>query len=153
MHRDPCTVTPEITYVIAKGVKMAKGKYPLMNLDFSNHALVKHLIPSDYCERLFENIPLYQKRNLWHLRPFHGHHFQIPITEGVDNLSEEYKEFRPFIIQAFKHCLDSPRPDNEFWIVPELGLKSSYDLRCFLSIWQDAIVLSNDIETIWEDFI
>jgi len=153
MHRDTCTETPEKTYAIAEGVKMATGKYPLMNLDFSHHALVKHLMPSDYCERLFANIPLFQQSNLWHLRPFNGHHCQIPITDGAGNFSEEYEEFRPFIIQAFKHWLDGPRPDNEFWIVPELGPKSSYGLSCFPNIWQDAIVLSKDIKTIWEELI
>ncbi len=150
-HRDTCTETPEKTYAIVEGVKQATGKYPRINFDFSHPAIVKHLEPKDYADRLFENIPLFQESTLWHMRPFNGHHCQIPITNGKGGLSPEYREIQPFIRQAFDHWLSGSRPNNALWVVPELGPFPGYGLSCFPTVWEDAIVLGRDIQRIWRE--
>ncbi|WOO40752.1 hypothetical protein [Rubellicoccus peritrichatus] len=151
VHRDTCTETPEKTYAIAEGYKKAKGVYPRINYDFSHPAIVKHLGANNYIERLFENIPSFQQSTLWHMRPFNGHHCQIPITDGNGNFSPEYEDIRPFIRQAFIYWLSGPRPNNELWVVPELGPKGGYGLSCFPNIWDDAVVLGKDIQKIWNE--
>jgi hypothetical protein len=152
MHRDTCTETPEKTYAIAEGYKKAKGNYPKINFDFSHPAALKHLDASNYIERLFENVPIFQQSTLWHMRPFNGHHCQVPITDGWGIFTPEYDELRPFIRQGFDHWLSGPRPNNELWVMPELGpSKSGYGLSCFPDSWQDAIVLGNDLRTIWHE--
>ncbi len=153
MHRDTCTETPEKTYAIAEGVKAATGKYPRVNFDFSHPASLKHLDASNYIERLFENIPLFQQSTLWHMRPFNGHHCQVPVTDGKGNFSPEYEEMRPFIKQALTYWLAGPRPNNELWIMPELGPKFGYGLSCFPDSWQDTIILGNDIKEIWGELV
>ncbi len=153
MHRDTCTETPEKTYAIAEGFKKIKGYYPKINFDFSHPASVKHLDASNYIERLFENIPLFQQSTLWHMRPFNGHHCQVPVTNGQGEFSPEYEDMRPFIRQAFDYWLAGERPNNELWVCPELGPKFGYGISCFPDSWQDAIVLGNDIKKIWSEAI
>lgn len=151
MHRDTCTETPEKTYAIAEGVKKATGKYPRVNFDFSHPAIVKHLHLGNYAERLFENVKLFQASTLWHMRPFNGHHCQIPITDGRGNLSPEYRDIQPFIRTALDHWLAGPRPGGTLWVMPELGPFPGYGLSCFPNVWEDAIVLGNDIRKIWQE--
>jgi len=151
MHRDTCTETPEKTYAIAEGYKAAVGEYPRINFDFSHPASVKHLGPHNYIDRLFENVPLFQQSTLWHMRPFNGHHCQVPVTDGQGNFSPEYEDMRPFIRQAFDHWLAGPRPRGELWVCPELGPKPGYGISCFPDSWQDAIVLGNDLRVIWQE--
>ncbi|WP_269541208.1 hypothetical protein [Cerasicoccus fimbriatus] len=151
MHRDTCTETPEKAYAIAEGYKAIKGVYPKINFDFSHPASVKHLGPHNYIERLFENVPLFQQSTLWHMRPFNGHHCQVPVTDGQGNFSPEYEDMRPFIKQAFAHWLAGPQPRGELWVCPELGPKIGYGLSCFPDSWEDSIVLGNDIRKIWNE--
>lgn len=153
VHRDTCTETPEKAYAIAEGVKKATGRYPLMNFDFSHPAILKHLDASNYAERLFENIPLFQQSRLWHMRPFNGHHCQVPVTDGRGNFSPEYEDMRPFIRTALSHWLDGPRPGNALWVMPELGPKGGYGISCFPNSWEDAIVLGHDIRKIWNELV
>jgi len=153
MHRDTCTETPEKTYAIAEGVRKTTGKYPRINFDFSHPASVKHLNATNYIERLFVNVPLFQQSTLWHMRPFNGHHCQVPVTDGQGNFSPEYEEMRPFIRRGLQHWLAGPRPRNELWVCPELGPKPGYGLSCFPDSWQDAIVLGNDIRKIWCELV
>ena len=153
MHRDTCTETPEKTYLIAEGYKQRVGTYPRINFDYSHPSCLKHLHSGNYIERLFENVPLFQQSTLWHMRPFNGHHCQIPVTDGTGQFSPEYLEMQPFIRQAFEYWLAGPRPNNELWVCPELGPKSGYGLSCFPDSWQDAIVLGGDLRKIWEEAI
>lgn len=151
VHRDTCTETPEKTYAIAEGVKAKTGKYPRVNFDFSHPASVKHLGPSNYVERLFENIPLFQAARLWHMRPFNGHHCQVPVTDGTSAHSPEYIELRPFIRKAFDLWLAGPRPGNEFWACPEVGPKIGYGLSCFPDSWHEAQELGKDLRILWSE--
>jgi hypothetical protein len=151
MHRDTCTETPEKTYAITEAVKKATGTYPRINFDFSHPGSLKHLDTSNYVERLFENVPLFQQSTLWHMRPFNGHHCQVPVTDGRSNFSPEYEEMRPFIRQGLQYWLAGPCPGDEFWVCPELGPKFGYGLSCFPDSWQDAIILGNDIKAMWQE--
>lgn len=151
VHRDTCTETPEKTAAIIEGYKEVTGKTPLINFDYSHPSIVKHLGPQNYAERLFDDIDTFQQCNLWHMRPFNGHHCQIAVTDGNGNLTPEYEDMRPFIRQAYKHWLNGPRPTNELWVVPELGPKGGYGLSSFPSIWEDAIVLGKDMKALWDE--
>lgn len=151
VHRDTCTETPEKTMAIAEGVKAKTGKYPRVNYDYSHPASVKHLGPHNYAERLFDNIPLFQASTLWHMRPFNGHHCQVPVTDGTEKFSPEYEELRPFIRQAIEHWLAGPRPGNAFWICPEIGPKIGYGLSCFPDSWHEAQELGKDLRVLWNE--
>jgi len=153
VHRDTCTETPEKTKAILDGFKAATGAYPLVNYDFSHPAVVKHLVPSNTIERLFDDqtVEVFQLANLWHIRPFNGHHCQIPITDGKDGFSPEYEDCRPFIREAIRHWLAGPRPGNELWVVPEQGCTVGYQLSTFPPVWHEAVALGKDLQKIWAE--
>ncbi len=153
VHRDTCTETPEKTAAIIAGCRERTGVEPRVNFDFSHPAIIKHLEPGDFADRLFENVPLFQRSTLWHMRPFNGSHCQVPVTDGNGIFSQEYQDVRPFIAQAFRHWLAGSRPNHELWVVPEVGPKSGYGLSCFPESWPEAIALGNDLRTIWNEEI
>lgn len=155
VHRDTCTETPEKTRAIIDGFRAATGENPRVNFDFSHPAIVKHLVPDNYIERLFDEatIPVFQQASLWHIRPFNGHHCQIPITDGRGNFSSEYEDCRPFIRQAIAYWLAGPRPNDELWIVPEQGTTIGYNLSCFPNIWEDTVALGRDIQSMWTEAV
>lgn len=153
MHRDTCTETPEKAYAIAEYVKKKTGSYPKINFDFSHPASLKHLNASNYISRLLDQTAreIFPHSTLWHMRPFNGHHCQVPVTDGNGNFSPEYEDMRPFIRECFDLWLSGPRPNNELWVCPEMGPKYGYGLSCFPDSWQDTIVLGNDIKSIWNE--
>ena len=55
VHRDTCTETPEKTYEIAERYHRATGRMIRFNFDFSHVAVVKHLNPGNYVERLLDH--------------------------------------------------------------------------------------------------
>ncbi len=148
-HRNTCTETPEKTTAIIEGVRKATGRQPLINFDFSHPAIVKHLAPDEFATRLFDDIPPFQQSRLWHVRPFNGSHCQVPVTDGRGGFSSAYRDVQPFIRTGLRHWLAGPRPGNELWVVPELGPVGEYGLDCFPNVWEDAIVLGDDIRHLW----
>lgn len=155
VHRDTCTETPEKTLAIMEGYKAITGEYPLMNFDFSHPAVIKHIVAEDYIRRLLsdEVRPVFQQSKLWHMRPFTAQHCQVPITDGKGGLSPEYEACRPFVREGLKLWLQGPRPGNELWVVPEIGTTHEYKLSCFPNIWDDTVVLANDIESMWNELL
>lgn len=155
MHRDTCTETPEKTYAIIDGYKNATGKDLKVNFDFSHPAIVKHLLPSDYAKRLILRPDLFQKSRLWHMRPFNGHHCQIPITNRDGSFSPEYEHMRPFIRECLSIWLDTATQEDTLWVVPELGPADQlgYGLSCFPPIDEEMFVLAGDIKKIWNEVL
>lgn len=153
VHRDTCTETPEKMSAIIAGYQAATGVYPLLNFDFSHPAVVKHILAKDYIPRLLtaEAIPRFQESRLWHIRPFSAQHCQVPITDGRGNFSPEYEACRPFVREALKTWLKGPRPNNELWVVPEIGTTHEYKLSCFPNIWEDTVALGQDVQKIWAE--
>ena len=74
VHRDTCTETPEKTYTLADGYFKATGKLLPITWDFSHIAVLKHLTPQNYAERLLVRPDLIQRSVQFHFRPFNGHH-------------------------------------------------------------------------------
>ncbi len=86
-HRGTCTETPEKTYALADAYFEATGERLRLSCDFSHFAVVKHLLPENFSRRLLVRPELIQKAQQFHLRPFNGHHAQLPITDGAGNLT------------------------------------------------------------------
>ncbi len=152
VHRDTATETPEKAIALAQAYLRRTGKPIRMNFDFSHPAVVKHLHAGNYSQRLFDLPDLFGQSRLWHIRPFNGHHCQIPISDGSGAYSPEYLALRPFIRDAFQRWLAANPDDREFWVVPEMGpLSSGYGLSCFPNIWLDTILLGRDLRSIWAE--
>jgi hypothetical protein len=151
IHRDTCTETPEKTYALADGYRKATGKYLPMTLDYSHISVVKHLHPGNYAEKLLVQPKLIQRAQLVHLRPFNGHHCQIPVTDGKGNLTPEIKDWLPFAEALFRVWRQGKQAGRELYVCPEMGPNAGgYNLHSLPNSWEEAIVLKGLIEKAWK---
>lgn len=153
VHRDTCTETPEKAYALADAYFKKTKKKLRMNFDHSHPAIIKHLAPSAYWERLGVRLDLLTMGEFIHFRPFNGHHCQIPITNGKGKLSPEFQQWLPFCDKVIETWMKAAKPGMELMVVPELGPKGGYGLSCFPDIWKDLLILTKEIRKIWNRHI
>jgi hypothetical protein len=150
-HRGTCTETPEKMYALADGYQEATCELLRISWDFSHFAVVKHLVPENFVERLLVRPELVQNAQQVHFRPFNGHHAQVPITDGRGELTHEVRHWLPFA-EALLRCWLTGNRDSgrEIFICPELGpIDGGYALSTFPNSWEDAKVLRAEIERLW----
>jgi hypothetical protein len=150
-HRGTCTETPEKTYAIADAYQRVTGELLPLTWDFSHFAVVKHLVPDNYAEKLLLRPDLIQHAQQFHFRPFNGHHCQVPVTNGQGNLTAECKDWLPFAEIVLRCWLEANhKSDREILICPEMGpLEGGYKLSTFPNSWEDAKVIRGEIEKLW----
>lgn len=150
-HRGTCTETPEKTYALADGYFEATGELLPISWDFSHFAVVKHLAPDNFEQRLLVRPDLVQNAQQFHFRPFNGHHMQLPITDARGELTQEVREWLPFAESVLRCWLDgNPGTDREIFVCPELGpAEGGYALSSFPNSWDDAKVLRLEIDRLW----
>ena len=150
-HRGTCTETPEKHYALADAYHAATGQLLPISWDFSHFAVVKHLVPSNFVERLLIRPDLIQRAQQFHFRPFNGHHAQVPITNAKGDLTQEVHDWLPFAEALLTCWLDGNRnTTREIFICPELGpVEGGYALSTFPNSWEDAKVLRVVIENLW----
>ena len=150
VHRDTATETPEKSFAIIDGYRSETGEDLPVCWDHSHFAVVKHLNPKNYVERLIVRKNLIQHSSQFHLRPFNGHHCQVPVTDGNGGLSEEFRNWLPYVEAMFDCWLAGSRPGNALWVVPELGPKASgYGLSCFPDVFGDLKVCRREVLEAW----
>jgi hypothetical protein len=151
-HRGTCTETPEKLYALADAYADATGTLLPISWDFSHFTVVKHLVPANFAERLLVRPDLIQQAQQFHLRPFNGHHAQLPITDGRGNLTREVHDWLPFAEAVLRCCLEGNRDSGRLlFVCPELGpVEGGYALSSFPNVWEDAQVLRREIEKLWQ---
>jgi hypothetical protein len=150
VHRDTCTETPEKTYALADAYQRVTGKLLRLSWDYSHLSVVKHLSASNYVSRLIVRPDLVAHANQIHLRPFNGHHCQVPVTDGRGNLSRELQEWMPFAEALLKTWRDGNRDGGELFVVPEMGpVPGGYNLSALPNSWEDAKILRVEIDRLW----
>jgi len=155
VHRDTCTETPEKVYEIAARYEKATGKKIRFCWDFSHIAVVKHLAPGDFVSKMIIRPDLIQRAQQFHFRPFNGHHCQVPVTDGQGRLTQEVKNYLPFVEAVLKCWLSgNPDPNRELFACPEMGPAvgpgHGYNLSTLPNSWEDAKVLRAEIDRIWK---
>ena len=152
VHRDTCTETPEKAYALADAYQKVTGELMPMTWDFSHFAVVKHLSPANFIQKLILRHDLIQRAQQFHFRPFNGHHCQIPVTDGKGNLTQEVKDWLPFAEALLKCWLDGNRgTDRELFVCPEMGpVLGGYNLSSLPNSWEDAKILRVEIDRIWK---
>jgi hypothetical protein len=153
VHRDTCTETPEKTYALADGYFNETGRILRMTWDFSHIAVVKHLAPGNYIERLLIRPDLVQRSVQFHFRPFNGHHCQVPVTRNDGSLTPEVKDWLPFARATIQTWLDGNGGNRRaMMVVPEMGpVRGGYNFEQLPNSWEDAIRLRSLLEDIWRD--
>lgn len=146
-HRDTFTETPENTRALARAVEQLTGQPLPLCFDFSHYAVVRHL-NAPYWARLSEDAEAIARARTFHLRPFNGHHAQIPVTRAGRGRAPEYRLWREFAQQLFRHLHTSGARD--VIVVPELGhANPAYGLSCFPDTWTDLLALHRDLRALW----
>ncbi|MDL5051070.1 hypothetical protein QQ054_34280 [Oscillatoria amoena NRMC-F 0135] len=153
VHRDTCTETPEKTYEIAKLYQQKTGKKIQMCFDFSHFAVVKHIYPPYKNRLLVERLDLTQNACQLHLRPFNGHHCQVPLTNGKGKICPEGAAYVEFVGDLLAEWFKGPRAKAgaTLYVCPEFGPRcSAYGLTTFPDVWKDACLLRKETETLWK---
>lgn len=150
-HRGTCTETPEKAYALADAYERATGKMLRISWDFSHFAVVKHLVASEFEERLLVRQDLVRYAQQFHFRPFNGHHVQVPITGVEGELTQEVRDWLPFAEAVLRCWLEgNGDKEREILICPELGpVEGGYALSTFANCWEEAKVLRAAIDELW----
>lgn len=149
-HRGTCTETPEKTWKIAELYAQRTGELLRLNFDFSHFAVVKHLYPP-YAARLLDRPDLLRASSQIHLRPFNGHHCEIPVTDGHGNITGWAASWLEFVKDVLACWSEGKSPNDTLWACPELGaMTSGYWISPFPDPWKDALVAKRCISEIWD---
>jgi len=150
-HRDTFTETPEATLALERGFRARTGAVLPLCLDHSHFAVVRHLAPGTFWERLREPRELLDAASQFHLRPFNGHHCQIPVLDSRGRRTPEYREWLVYAKALLAHLRSLPGREPVL-AVPELGHAApSYGLSCFGDTWADACAVQRDLRALWRD--
>jgi hypothetical protein len=148
-HRDTATETPEKFDEIARLYRRATGKLLPVTWDHSHFAVSKHMLPPDYSRRLLVWPKLIQHSQMFHLRPFNSQHCQVPVTDGRGTLTPEFRDYLAFAEDLFACWLAGPRPGDELWVCPELGMSHGYHVSTDPHAWPDAIRARTELLEAW----
>ncbi len=148
-HRDTFTETPEATLALARAYAKATGETLPLCLDHSHFAVVRHLAPGTLWARLREPAALLAAATQFHLRPFNGHHCQLPALTPGGRRTPEYRDWLGYIAQLFAH--ERARPTAQpLLVVAELGHAApAYRLSGFPDTWRDAKTVAADLRRLW----
>jgi len=148
-HRDTFTETPEATLALVHGYRrVTDTKLPLC-LDHSHFAVVRHLARDVFWDRLQEPQELLEAATQFHLRPFNGHHCQIPVLDAKGRRTPEYRDWQRYSAALLNH-LKSLNSADPVLAVPELGHAApAYGLSCFGDTWRDAQTVAHDLRRQW----
>jgi len=150
VHRGTCTETPEKAYEIAERYHCATGRLLKFTFDFSHVASVKHLMPTDYAACLLTHPDLIRHSEQCHLRPFNGHHCQVPVTHR-GALTPEVKHYLTFAQELMRIWKGGKNnATRTLFACPEMGpYREGYNVTGFPPAWPDAIVLREELAKAW----
>lgn len=148
VHRDTCTETPEKAYALARAFEKAEKRPLKMTWDFSHPAVIKGL-GAPFWERLAERPDLIQTANQFHMRPFNGHHAQVPAVGWDGKLTPEFKDWLEFAERVVACWLESAPAGRVVYVCPEQGAPG-YDLSVFPDRWKDVLVIRKELARVWK---
>lgn len=149
-HRDTATETPEKFDEIVRRYRKATGQWMPVTWDHSHFAVSKHMLPPDYSKRLLAWPRLIQASQMFHLRPFNSQHCQVPVTNGHGGLTPEFRDYLAFVEDLFVCWLKGPRPGNELWVCPEMGMSHGYHVSTDPHAWPEVIRERRELLGAWK---
>lgn len=148
-HRDTFTETPEATTALARAYAADTGKTLPLCLDHSHFAVVRHLPSGQLWARLREPKPLLRAAAQFHLRPFNGHHCQVPALTPGGKRTPEYLDWLGYVAELFGYE-QRRRTAKPMLVVVEIGHAApAYRLSGFPDTWRDARRVAADLRTLW----
>lgn len=150
-HRATFTETPERALALARAYRRAMGETLPWCVDHSHFAVVRHVAPEALWATLREPQELLDAAQLYHLRPFNGHHIQLPALDADSRRTPEYIQWLAYVraLLAFERARATPVPLR---VVVEIGHESpSYRLSGFGDTWRDVQVVATDLRRLWTE--
>jgi len=148
-HRDTFTETPEATTDLARAYAADTGKTLPLCLDHSHFAVVRHLSSGQLWARLREPKPLLRAAAQFHLRPFNGHHCQVPALTPGGKRTPEYLDWLGYVAELFGYE-QRRRTAKPMLVVVEIGHAApAYRLSGFPDTWRDARRVAADLRALW----
>ena len=148
-HRDTFTETPEATLALARAYRAETGKTLPLCLDHSHFAVVRHLRAGQLWARLREPKPLLRAAVQFHLRPFNGHHCQLPALTPAGKRTPEYVDWLGYVAELFAHE-QRRRTSRPALVVVEMGHAApAYRLSGFPDTWRDVRRVAADLRSLW----
>lgn len=149
-HRNTFTETPEATVALARAYRKKTGERLPLCLDHSHFAVVRHLARDALWENLREPAELLEAAAQFHLRPFNGHHCQIPVLDGKGRRTPEYQDWLVYAEALFRHLRQQPTSAPVI-ACPEIGNAApAYGLSCFGDTWKDVLAVERDLRRLWK---
>jgi antitoxin (DNA-binding transcriptional repressor) of toxin-antitoxin stability system len=149
-HRDTFTETPEATQALARAYRAATSQTLPLCLDHSHFAVVRHIGVGKLWPRLREPASLLQAAKQIHLRPFNGHHCQIPALTPGGQRTPEYVDWLGYVTELFAYE-QARRTKAPLLVVAELGNQApAYRLSCFPDNWRDTRRVAADLRSLWD---
>jgi hypothetical protein len=150
VHRDTATETPEKTYALAAAYRRATGEPLALTWDHSHLAVVKHLKPFLFAEKLLQERALIQGARLFHLRPFNGQHAQVPVIDRLGRLTPEFRTWLVFAGDLLR-LWRAGNAEGELWVCPEIGPVGvhGYNLSIMEPSWSQACVCAAALRRLW----
>jgi hypothetical protein len=83
------------------------------------------------------------------LRPFNGHHCQLPALTAAGRRTPEYREWLNYVAGLFAHEQARATADP-LLVVVELGHAApAYRLSGFPDTWRDVVAVATDLRRLW----
>lgn len=148
-HRNTFTETPEKMWALYDGFREKTGELMPTCFDHSHFAVVRHF-SAPYWDSLNERPDILRDCPRFHMRPFNGHHCQIPATfDGVIR-TPEYEAWSDYA-KSLIAFMKAEGTATDIHMVPELGNAApSYGLSCFPDVWEDAKIVGADLRRWWD---
>ncbi len=146
-HRDTATETPEKMFALADAYAKAEGERLNITWDFSHFGVIKHLSAPFY-ERIMERPDLVLPTDVFHFRPFNGHHAQIPVIDARGRRTPEYRDWLEFTDGLIEAWLREAPPGREMWTCPEM-IPGGYGLSVDPPLFEQAVTIRRDVQRIW----
>jgi hypothetical protein len=149
-HRDTFTETPEKMWALYDGYREKTGETMPTCFDHSHFAVVRHFA-APYWPKLNERPDVLADCPRFHMRPFSGHHCQIPATFDGVKRTPEYEDWSAYAKELITF-MKAKGTATDIHMVPELGNAApAYGLSCFPDIWVDAKVIGADLRRWWKE--
>ena len=150
-HRDTFTETPEATLALCGAYASATRDTLPLCLDHSHFAVVRHLREDLLWDELREPAALLADAAQFHLRPFNGHHCQIPVLDSAGRRTPEYVHWLNYSKMLLAQ-LRAQATREPVLAVPELGNAApAYRLSCFGDTWRDVCAVARDLRRQWKE--
>jgi hypothetical protein len=150
-HRNTFTETPEVTQALCERYAQVTGEYLPLCLDHSHFAVIRHLAPGTYWEHLSKPHLQLESATQFHLRPFNGHHCQIPVLDSSGRNTPEYRDWLVYVRDLFTY-IQNQNSTEPVLVVPELGNAApAYGLSCFCDTWRDVLRVNRDLKRLWSE--